>query len=256
MKHRYLILFLVITGIAALVYALSGEPHRFSQSECTLCHTTEKPGNSDITMEVTVACETCHPDYPKTQSHPTDIYPDISVPGDMPLNEGRLTCLTCHYAHIEHVKQQNKEHYFLRRPVQGVIFCSACHQINEKRHIVFQNIHKGQYEVTDRNTRIDRMSLECIQCHDKYIAEPLDSLGAGRWKHFKKEFNHPIGASYRDISSRKMNKFRPEHMLNEKIKLYDGKMGCGTCHNIYSKERAMLIMDNRGSRLCLECHSK
>ena len=256
MKHKLLIPLLFLVGIAAVVFAISSEPHDFESNECGYCHIDIDISPRYINPDVTSGCKICHAEYAKTQSHPTDIYPRVSIPHDMPLTEGRLTCITCHYVHIDNTVQRNKNHFFLRRQVRGMVFCSACHPISDKKHIVFQSVHKKGYVERDRSTRIDRMSLECIECHDSHVADIRDILGAGSWNHFKKEYNHPIGASYKDASSRKSRAFRPASMLNKEMKLYNGKIGCGTCHNIYSKEKAMLVMNNRGSRLCLECHIK
>jgi predicted CXXCH cytochrome family protein len=84
---------------------------------------------------------------------------------------------------------------------------------------------------------------------------PISSLGAGRWYHYNRK-NHPVGISYEEISRKEKKKFRPISMLRKEIRLFNGKIGCGTCHNIYSKEPYMLVIDNEGSRLCLECHNK
>jgi predicted CXXCH cytochrome family protein len=255
-KHKFLLPLLFAGAITAIAFAISGEPHDFLKNECGYCHIDVQTSPKAINPDVTAGCEKCHTEYSKTQSHPTDIYPMLSTPDDMPLTDGKLTCITCHYVHIDNNVQRNKKHYFLRRQIRGIVFCSACHIIDDKKHIVFESVHKKGYQEKDRSTRIDRMSLECIECHDSYVADIKEILGAGSWNHFNKEYNHPIGASYRKAIARKSRSFRPVSMLNKEMKLYDGKIGCGTCHNIYSKEKAMLIMNNRGSKLCLECHIK
>ncbi|MEW6602144.1 MAG: cytochrome c3 family protein, partial [Nitrospirota bacterium] len=188
--------------------------------------------------------------------HPTDIYPGLSIPKDMPLIGGKLTCVTCHFVHPEEGKYLVEKNYLLRRQARGVFFCNVCHKLDKKGHIVFENVHRGSYKVTDNSTRIDRTSLGCIECHDSYIKGPVNALGAGTWNHFNKAYNHPIGASYEDISAREDRKYRPASMINKEMKLFDGKIGCGTCHNIYSKENYMLVISNRRSSLCLECHIK
>jgi predicted CXXCH cytochrome family protein len=245
-----------LVGIAAIVFGVTGEPHDFLKNECGYCHLDAENAPKMINLEITAGCERCHSEYSKTQSHPTDIYPRLSTPDDMPLIDGKLTCVTCHYVHIKDKVQRNKKHYFLRRQVRGIIFCSACHIIDDKKHIVFESVHKAGYQETDRSTRIDRVSLECIECHDSHSANITEILGAGRWNHFNKAFNHPIGAEYKKAFTRRSKSYRPVAMLSKEVKLYDGKIGCGTCHNIFSKEKAMLVMNNRGSRLCLECHIK
>jgi predicted CXXCH cytochrome family protein len=181
----------------------------------------------------------------------------MSIPKDMPLVEGRLNCVTCHYAHPkENIQLFVKKHNYLRRNVEGVFFCLECHTVDNKGHIVLEKVHTGSYKVTDNTTRIDPVSLECIVCHDSHMKADVSSLGAGTWKHFSRKFNHTIGASYKKIGMKNIKKFRPMGSMSKEIRLYDGKVGCGTCHNIYSKEKNMLVVKNSGSQLCLECHNK
>lgn len=255
MKIKWIIVVILLTGAAAIVYGLSGQAHMFVSNECIMCHVDEKNDPLNIRPFLTNACEDCHRDVKETQSHPTDVYATIPVPKDMPLTDGMITCLTCHYVHPKKGKQLIKKHYFLRRLVKGPLFCNICHELNEKGHVVVETIHPGSFKVTDRESSIDRVSLECIQCHDTYFKDQSDRIGAGNWKHTSK-MTHPIGTRYKEARTKKMNNFRPEAMLKKEIALFEGKIGCGTCHSIYSKNRAMLVVDNRGSRLCRECHIK
>jgi len=55
---------------------------------------------------------------------------------------------------------------------------------------------------------------------------------------------------------KKPRQFTAPYDLPRELRLYDGKIGCGTCHNAFSKEKSMLVINNRRSRLCLECHIK
>jgi len=258
MKIRFILLPVLLTGLAAFVYAVFQPPHQFSERDCSICHIDAENSPDAIKSDVTYSCEICHADHTAAQSHPTDVNPTVAIPNDMPLLKGKITCLTCHYAHAADKNPfRRKNHYFLRRPIRGILFCSSCHKIDERRHIVFGNVHKGVYEETDSNTRIDQMTLECIECHDRQMTqEQSQKLGAGRWTHFGQEFNHPIGAVYKDFANKYMNKFRPEMTLRKEVKLFNGKIGCGTCHNVYSKEKGMLIMSNLGGNLCTECHVK
>ncbi len=257
MIYRWIVVFSVVAAITATVYGLAGDQHEFPENKCVLCHYDVKKDPANIKPTLTLACRACHLEQEKMKSHPSSVYPSMTIPGDMPLTNGKLTCLTCHFVHMkENVRYFTKKHNFLRRQVRGMFFCTICHNIDKDRHLVFDNIHPGSYTVTDNSTRVDRTSLGCIECHDTHIKSPVRSLGAGNWNHNKKEYNHPIGISYRKLTSRKMNEFRPEGVLNKSIRLYNGKIGCGTCHNIYSQEKNMLAMSNRKSRLCLECHIK
>jgi len=257
MNVKWVIIIIALIAAAAAVYGISGKSYQFSDSECVICHQDIKNDPGNIKLTITLACNACHLKLEQKKSHPSDVYPSMTIPRDMPLTEGKLTCMTCHYVHPEdNIQYLTDNHLFLRRQARGIFFCSICHNIDKNRHIVFENVHRGTYRVTDRTTRIDRMSLECIECHDSHAQPRPELLGAGTWNHYRKEYNHPIGTSYNKISSRKMHQFRESSMLRGEIRLFDGKIGCGTCHNIYSQEKNMLVINNSKSRLCLECHIK
>lgn len=257
MTNRLIFICLIFIVAGSLVYGLSGQSHKFSESQCIDCHSDSNndPFNFQPTIDRT--CNSCHLQLENKKSHPSGVLPTMDIPKDMPLIEGKLACVTCHYAHPkEDIIFFETKHNYLRRQVKGVYFCIECHKIDDKGHIVFENVHIGSYKVTNQNTRIDRMSLECIECHDRHMKAPVKSLGAGLWKHFKKEFNHSIGASYKQTQMRKMRDYKPSHMLNKELRLFNDNIGCGTCHNIYSKNKNMLVIENRGSKLCLSCHIK
>ena len=256
-RFRLLLPFLILATVAATVYGLSGQSHEFPDSKCGLCHFDEKNEPAKIRPAITDACNACHGELEMKKSHPSDVYPTMQVPQDMPLTEGRLTCLTCHYAHLkDETLPFTQNDKFLRKQVRGIFFCSICHSIDKNRHIVFENVHSGSYTVKDRSTRIDRMSLECIECHDSYMKSRADTLGAGTWNHSSKSTGHPIGINYKKIRAKNSHKFRPEVVLSREIRLFNGNIGCGTCHNIYSQEKKMLATSNMKSRLCLGCHIK
>ncbi len=255
MKIKWIVLAVLLIATASVVLGLPEGPHEFLSGECALCHIDEKNEPMGIKTSITPACEKCHPNAKDTQSHPVDMYPSLSIPEDMLLIEGRFTCVTCHYVHPKKKRSLINQHFFLRRQIRGPLFCNICHEIDEKGHIVLENVHQGTYTVTDSNTRIDRISLECIECHDTHFKGPRDLTGSGSWKHLSNK-SHPIGVSYEAAAMKSRNNFRGQHMISKEVMLFDGNVGCGTCHNIYSHRENMLVMDNTRSRLCFECHIK
>ncbi len=258
MKNKLIILCMSFLSAGALVFAVSGKPHEFPESECNLCHIDTEKSPESIYPDVTRSCGKCHSTREQVQSHPTDMYPSLLIPEDMLLIDGRLTCVTCHYVHPDKKRQKFLERdFFLRRPYRGPAFCSICHIIDENKHIIFNKVHVGTYVEKSRKTRIDRESLACIECHDSHITTPISSLGTGVWKHSStKILPHPIGISYEKSHNRKKGGFKPASMLRKEVKLYQGNIGCGSCHSIYSKEKYMLVISNDRSVLCLECHIK
>jgi len=256
MSSKFVVISVIFLGIGALVYGLSGTSHNFSTGECYHCHIDAQNDPLHLDPGIDRACNACHDNLAQKKSHPTDAVPSMSIPQDMPLVEGKLKCITCHYTHPkESLQFLGESQHYLRRQVKGIYFCITCHEINEKGHIVYANIHAGSYKVTDTATRIDRMSLECIQCHDTYMKDTAPFLGSGTWNHFRKSLPHPIGISYKDVQMKRRGDFNPPGTLNREIRFFNDTIGCGTCHNIYSKSENMLVMENKG-QLCLQCHNK
>lgn len=256
MKYWWVACTVLFIGLAFTTYSLMKEPHRFSQKECSICHADIEKDAGRLRPIMSSLCEDCHKDITQNQSHPVDITPETSIPADLPLVNGKLSCITCHFVHPFSIKYKKLNYFLLRRPGKGLMFCNACHKIDEKGHIVFENAHFGSFQVTDNNTSLDLYTLQCIECHDRYLDKSADSIGAGTWKHFTTKLNHPVGISYIKIAAKNPRAFNPPSALPREIRLFNGKIGCGTCHNAFSREKFMLVMNNWRSRLCLECHVK
>lgn len=129
--------------------------------------------------------------------------------------------------------------------------------MDDKGHLFIGVTHGGQFQVRDAGSRIDPTTMLCIECHDDRISS-LDrgGLGSGTWSHFSGRLNHPIGVSYRDAYNKKPHDYVPPGILPEGIELFDGKIGCGTCHNRFAGNNFMMVMSNERSKLCFSCHIK
>ncbi len=70
---------------------------------------------------------------------------------------------------------------------------------------------------------------------------------------------HPIGVSYslrpRSANGRSQSKrMVPAWALNQRIRLFGGKVGCGSCHSNYAQYQSNLVMPNDHGQLCRSCH--
>jgi predicted CXXCH cytochrome family protein len=81
----------------------------------------------------------------------------------------------------------------------------------------------------------------------------------GRSSTFKDVLSeHPVGVSMENLQSARPN---PEPMMHapaiidSRIKLFDNRVGCTSCHSPFSGEAKLLVMSNRNSNLCLSCHA-
>ena len=90
-----------------------------AKQDCSLCHTgTAKDGPGELQQKLSGLCLACHPDRKAPTEHQVDIVPSMQVRG-LPLQEGRMTCVTCHDPHA------NRYGSLLRKPETEL--CLSCH---------------------------------------------------------------------------------------------------------------------------------
>jgi predicted CXXCH cytochrome family protein len=63
---------------------------------------------------------------------------------------------------------------------------------------------------------------------------------------------HPVGVEQRPRGSG--DHLRPADAVRSDIRLYAGRVGCGSCHSVFARRDRLLVLDNHGSTLCLGCH--
>ena len=90
------------------------------KKDCALCHGSHevKKGTILLKKPVSELCLECHPDRKTPNEHKVDIVPSMQVK-QLPLTEGKITCMTCHDPH------QNTHGSLLRMPEPEL--CIACH---------------------------------------------------------------------------------------------------------------------------------
>ncbi|MCL4537222.1 MAG: cytochrome c3 family protein, partial [Nitrospirae bacterium] len=76
-------------------------------------------------------------------------------------------------------------------------------------------------------------------------------IGSGIWNHGN-GVSHPIGTDY--MKAYRKGRLKHPSSINPAIRLFNGRLGCGSCHNMYSREKKHLVTSNKGSALCLSCH--
>jgi predicted CXXCH cytochrome family protein len=268
-RNKFIILlgvtYLVLSSI--LIISLSSTNPHTKEGECVRCHLNvpdpKKNEKMIFTKDIDNLCEDCHQLSPGA-TPPTGMMPSMEIPKDFYLDwMGRMTCATCHEIHQE--KEVDSYPYLLRRPVAGRDFCISCHrelsggkEFFEHKLVIGVAHLEPKYYISDTSVPIDSISLKCLGCHDGTIGKLAEStiVGQGEWQHGRSiGLSHPIGVDYR-LAANLNRELRAPENLNPAIKLFEGKVGCGSCHNTFSKHPNFLVMDNRGSALCLECHLK
>ena len=67
--------------------------------------------------------------------------------------------------------------------------------------------------------------------------------------------DHPVGIEYRYSAQKNPGRFRNLLDQDHKTRLFDGKVGCGSCHSLYA-DNASFIVASDSEVLCRNCHIK
>lgn len=270
MSRKPALVILLLLGMLAVVAALVKEPHNFSQSQCNDCHAAGTSGTvvrHQLAAPLTVLCGRCHEKVlSEGYLHPVNVRPRrVTVPKDMPLSRsGEITCATCHDVHASFMTPYGTPTHYLRRLERGKKFCDICHNepAGRSHQGALAEAHfQSKYVATSATQEIDAMSKNCISCHDgAYSSSTV--IRAGVWTHQRSLMRHdngahPIGAGYEAARTRKGSKtdLKPLPMVDRRIRFFDGKIGCGSCHDPYSAIEKRLVISDRGSALCFSCHA-
>jgi predicted CXXCH cytochrome family protein len=270
MRHTSALAFLVLfVVLAVVVFSVEHQPHTFK--ECYSCHVS-KDSSGAMTREmagpVTPLCGACHE---KTLSegymHPVDIRPArVVIPADMPLSSyGEIMCATCHDIHADFVTPYGTPSHYLRRQEAGKAFCRICHgestALSQGHKASLGEAHfRSRYVAADSLQELDPMSRNCVSCHDGTFAASI-TIRAGTWTHENNfmrhdQGSHPIGIDYETarLSRGRKTDLRPLSLVDRRIRFFNGKVGCGSCHDPYSTLYKKLVMTDENSKLCASCH--
>lgn len=255
----------VLSITAGYVFSTWESYHKF-EGRCLDCHLSVPEPNEEprtFVKDVTTMCVGCHK-AEQELSHPVDLTPSMQVPGSFPLDwKGQITCVTCHPVH-----KKGHGDFRLRAKASGQGFCSLCHSDFESdmHQISIGSAHIGKTSSSkfvpwEQGNVLDELSLKCMACHDATfggdtIVENMDFRGPLFHNANQIGVSHPIGVSYIEAKRKYKGAYRSIESLPRQIKLFGGTVGCGSCHNPYSKQHFELVMSNEKSALCLACHVK
>jgi len=241
-------------------------PHQFTDTQCYDCHyTIPQAGDTRpyrLMGRLDDLCRKCHGSL-HIVSHVIGVRPTIPVPQSMPLDEtGNITCATCHDPHSIAVDPATgNKTYFLRGGASGRQECGICHssglQVSTHRPAMDRAHGFANFMILDPASRLDELSLACMGCHDGPSDPEKTTLGAGVWLHGTDVgLSHPIGTDY--IGAARNNKeLKPLEVMDARLVLFDGRLGCCTCHDPYMPGGgAGLRVGIKGSYapLCMGCH--
>ncbi len=259
---------LAISAMRASEKKPEPSPHH-NAGQCRTCHLDNPtmPGSGGERSRTTLVrdadqiCKSCH-EVKEGLSHPSGVAMSWTPPETMPLDwAGRLTCVTCHYMHAE--GKSDKTGFMIRTETVGREFCEKCHSDMKDaeggKHRQF--LDKSHMETPDTAAQdrasLDFLSRECLGCHVGRIQQTYSPLTERRitvFQHGQIQSTHPIAVDYPPVGVDAM-RYTDTKLLDKRIHLYNGKIGCGTCHEPFTMQKSGLVMANSEDQLCLQCHA-
>ena len=257
-------LFVAASTVCALSWIAAAAPDvTMAQADTELNSDAGKPLIATVQSN-SAACVQCHR-FEAGDSHPVNVWPTMAVPAGLPLENGRMTCVTCHEATASHSSPRlapSEKHVGIRG-ADATTLCLQCHQGASAGTVSIHAASYGRAHPPSKNALAASMQIEgvdaesrsCMGCHDGAAASEAGSH-AVRLQANDPLSDHPIGVSMRPAATTRGADFKMASpvAIDHRIRLTDGKVACSSCHNMYSQERAKLVMSNQGSALCLNCH--
>ncbi len=267
----------------------------FSGKFCTECHlSTPKPGEPQTLLfgnDYIKSCR-CHGYLPETYIHPVYITPSPSkktiIPVDMPLQDGKITCATCHEIHLQcriNKQAQSQNSAFLRGApyVSRTGICQRCHD-------------QDNYKMLNPHNQLDYdgqiVKEKCLYCHTEVpdvekssnlpsdiFLKKIQLIGdltdvCGRC-HPNRNSQHPIKTEHFLKPSAKVLAAmqQSEKLVGTLLPLdHRGRITCPTCHNPHEQgvispgriaatgagEKYRLRVPGLGTfdQICNACHEK
>ena len=251
---------------------------------CDTCHAPtsgpqaavlEESPSPQLTGDVNRACKSggCHV-YDRSLNHPVGVAVPAPerLPSYMPPDHiDRIDCLTCHSDPRSTTPADDTGERMLIVP-DGDDLCGSCHMQMQgdgrtPAHWRFSNkAHLGSISPRPRSTtrmdvafdRIDPESRTCVSCHDdiKITVPQENETYRQRMARWATMSDHAIGMPYAAVAGRQRGQFNYPPADAEQIRLFDGKVGCGSCHSLYADNPAYLVVKQNNGRLCRTCHIK
>ncbi len=263
------------TLLGALVMAAALAPVNAAQNADQLPAEPATPAQTaslSAAAWTTPQCSGCHTPS-DLFSHPVDVVPSFEIPADFPLFGGRLTCATCHDADAaaDHALARRDHTDLLRGKATGSDFCTQCHSefgssrldmhasMLGRAHLRWDEGGRGFEGTVTRPADVvaAESSDNCLTCHDGSVASDaghdrastgLSFSGAGFGRS-----GHPVSVEYR-AGEPDAPPLHTSMTLDERIRLFDDRVECASCHSVYARTPGLLVVSNERSRLCLSCH--
>jgi len=271
-SHHFLGTSGVLAAVFAIISSMSGLSSANPDIDAAIKNAVNLRGWPDSSVSYgndQNRCTECH-QFDELFSHPVDIYPpeSMDIPAELPLTNGKVTCMTCHAGSAGDHSTEEISEIGVALASSESPQCAQCHdpggysvgEMHSNAISLAHLPHATQSGSSQRSTQsnlpewLDSESSSCMSCHDGAMASGSGSVSGMNSMFAEMGSEHPIGAYELTNAYDSDGDLTPLNMLDDRVRLFNNQVGCGSCHSLYSNEAKLLVMSNEGSQLCLSCH--
>lgn len=199
---------------------------------------------------------------------------NMTIPKELPLDNGKISCKTCHSAHStgDPKKEGVEKSIFLRMDNSNGELCMSCHrnyktELSHPLSTIKENLNEVKNSLRQVGGKLGtKNNVNCMSCHiphspaeKKLLIYYIDDSKLcsichkdkidDRFQYKVGMLNHPINIKHESIEEVK-NILKKQGIYGK-----NNEMICLTCHSPHkSRYRKLLIENNSTSELCFECH--
>lgn len=223
-----------------------------------------------------IACARCHlgataravatagPDDPDPRSRTCrGCHKDLATKGAAAVNQlgfhadPKADCAGCHTFHdLGRLKTSVGE---LKMAAEGLgdgvpAHCAGCHEPGADLSKL-SAAHRAAAALYHRDAALlagMSPSQGCLNCHAGGSGSTWQSETGGESLTFNQHATHPLGVEAVAGSGRDERRLRSP--IDPRLRLFDGKVECQTCHSLTGGQRDLLVAFPTQPELCLGCH--
>ena len=255
---------LVLVALVALAVANAAGAAAAQGAASGPMATTVDDGHTPIVW-TDADCRSCHELKQPIFSHPVDVRPSMPVPDFLPLENNQLACTTCHLDDATtHARSRSTHDGMLRTGLTDRAFCRQCHNgstsgdtsahaaLLDRAHLPWEDRRSTGSSAFSSplgtTSDPDRAARDCLGCHDGAIGPQIGN-------------SHPTGIRYmvgvrRGSRAGRDSTLTSAERLDPRIRLFNNKVECQSCHSPYSKRAKLLVVANDRSQMCRSCHNR
>jgi len=222
---------------------------RFHKSiPCTKCHLQQamvtKNKQAIPKIDKMSKCRSCHKQNIKNKFNISlNFHADYSRP-----------CSDCHSFHnASFVSARDKKFEINIENKRQLFLCSSCHNDNQNVEYLSpgHKIAAKLFHSDDKYLGSLSPSQDCLICHSHNSR--YKGLANFRYlPQLDEKHDHPVGVILKKGKMKNGNRIRKN--IDSRLKLFDGKIECQTCHSLSANNQYRLVISNDINKLCKGCH--